>query len=202
MTDVVEFYWIRHGETQWNVDRRFQGQLNPPLNERGQHQAQLLAARLVSEGPFDLLVSSDLARAKQTAMRISEALEMPITAYYEELRERSVGRLHGLTAEEATLSYGPDFRKQELGQERREALCARAVRAAELLLKEHSRHKKILITSHGGLIRAFLDAHGLPATAPLQNTSITRVGYTGDGKWALHVFNDASHLAGAESESA
>lgn len=195
MKKEIELIWIRHGQTQWNIDRRFQGQLNPPLNAEGLRQAHLVAQRLAQEGPFDALVSSDLARAVQTAQIISAATRLPISAYYAELRERHMGRLEGLTQEEAKLSYGPDFRQMALGKESLEHLHMRAVLAAELIIAQHSQHQRILITSHGGLIKAFLLAHQLPFQAPLENTSITRVVRTETGEWRLLTLNDADHLA-------
>jgi probable phosphoglycerate mutase len=195
MPKEVELIWVRHGQTQWNVDRRVQGQLNPPLNTEGLRQAQSVAHRLVNEAPFDALVSSDSARAMQTAQAISAALNLPISGYYAELRERYMGRLEGLTHEEAEMTYGPDFRQLTLGRESTEHLHMRAVLAAELIIAQHSQHQRILVTSHGGLIKAFLLAHQLPFIGPLMNTSITRVIRSETGVWSLVTLNDAEHLA-------
>lgn len=68
---------IRHGETDWNVDGRYQGQADPPLNEKGYKQAELLVEKLrVFE--FDILYTSPLKRAKQTAKVIAENYSLPI----------------------------------------------------------------------------------------------------------------------------
>lgn len=77
MTSII---LIRHGETDWNVEGRYQGQADPPLNNNGIEQAQILAERLVSY-QIDLIYSSPLKRASQTAEIISEYLELPL--YYE-----------------------------------------------------------------------------------------------------------------------
>jgi len=70
-------YLIRHGETPWNVEGRYQGQLDPPLNDRGQRQAQETAARLAPLN-FETIFSSDLARARQTAATLSAMTGLPV----------------------------------------------------------------------------------------------------------------------------
>lgn len=75
-------FLIRHGETDWNVEGRYQGQADPPLNERGLLQARELAERLDSIG-LDILYTSPLQRAKQTAQVLADRLKIP---YFEEQR--------------------------------------------------------------------------------------------------------------------
>jgi broad specificity phosphatase PhoE len=73
MTNLV---LIRHGETEWNVTGRYQGQANPPLNENGRNQAHKLADKLAAIG-LDLLISSPLQRAAQTATIIASQIGVP-----------------------------------------------------------------------------------------------------------------------------
>jgi broad specificity phosphatase PhoE len=68
---------IRHGETDWNVEGRYQGQADPPLNQRGLAQARQLAQKLRDVG-LDVLYSSPLRRALQTAQILAEALDVPL----------------------------------------------------------------------------------------------------------------------------
>jgi broad specificity phosphatase PhoE len=68
---------IRHGETDWNIEGRYQGQADPPLNSSGMHQAQVLVTML-QDINLELLFSSPLRRAKQTAKLISEQLAIPL----------------------------------------------------------------------------------------------------------------------------
>jgi broad specificity phosphatase PhoE len=68
---------IRHGETDWNIEGRYQGQADPPLNSNGMHQAQVLVTML-QDINLELLFSSPLRRAKQTAKLISEQLAIPL----------------------------------------------------------------------------------------------------------------------------
>ena len=83
----------RHGETEWNLSRRFQGHLNSPLTERGHQQAQRLAARLANES-ISAVFSSDLGRAMQTARPIADALGLEL-ATSPLLREIDCGRWTG-----------------------------------------------------------------------------------------------------------
>ena len=86
---------VRHGETAWNVEARLQGQLDIPLNERGQAQARRAAQSLAEDRP-DVVVSSDLARAHATAQAIASFNGCPL--FLEPgLRERSFGSFEGLT---------------------------------------------------------------------------------------------------------
>lgn len=74
---MTTLYLIRHGETPWNVEGRYQGQLDPPLTERGRRQAQATAKELASVG-FEAIYSSDLARAHQTAQALAEEIGLEV----------------------------------------------------------------------------------------------------------------------------
>ena len=70
--DATRIIAIRHGETAWNVDTRIQGQLDIPLNDTGRWQAQRLARALAAHEPIDVVYTSDLLRAWETARAVSE----------------------------------------------------------------------------------------------------------------------------------
>ena len=74
---MTTLYVVRHGETPWNVVGRYQGQLDPPLNENGRRQAETTAAKLALLG-FEAIYSSDLARARQTAEALSQKTGLPV----------------------------------------------------------------------------------------------------------------------------
>ena len=93
----------RHGQTVWNAERRFQGQSDIPLDEAGQAQAER-AARLLAALRPDLIVSSDLSRAAQTAAPLSRLTGLEVTLD-KDLRERSGGRWEGLTDTEIRTRY-------------------------------------------------------------------------------------------------
>jgi broad specificity phosphatase PhoE len=71
---------IRHGETHWNVIGRYQGQADPPLNAKGQKQAKQVAQALNAKTQIDVLFTSPLRRAIQTAEKIAETLDIPLHA--------------------------------------------------------------------------------------------------------------------------
>ncbi|MCB9097958.1 MAG: histidine phosphatase family protein [Anaerolineales bacterium] len=91
---MTTLYLIRHGETPWNVEGRYQGQFDPPLTENGFRQAQVTAEAL-SVLKFDAIYSSDLARAKLTAEALADKLNLPIHLD-ERLREIHQGEWQGV----------------------------------------------------------------------------------------------------------
>ena len=96
-------YVTRHGETAYNVQKRYTGSTDIPLNMRGIQQAEELANKL-SDIIFDVIVSSPLLRAKQTAEIIQKAYNVPIIII-DEFSEINVGIYEGLTREEAQIQY-------------------------------------------------------------------------------------------------
>jgi probable phosphoglycerate mutase len=99
----------RHGRTEWNALGRFQGQLDPPLDEVGHNQAILAAPHLVAAGldpEGTVVVSSDLSRAAETAATLTALLGVPLRLD-ERLREHGMGAWEGLTRDEVGARY-PD----------------------------------------------------------------------------------------------
>ena len=93
----------RHGETNWNIERRFQGQFDIALNARGRAQAQALAKELTNAS-FDCIYSSDLSRASVTAEALAKPRDLPIVKRVE-LREKSDGVWQGHTHAEVQVIY-------------------------------------------------------------------------------------------------
>ncbi|HEY5099343.1 MAG TPA: histidine phosphatase family protein, partial [Gaiellaceae bacterium] len=89
---------VRHGETDWNAERRWQGHADVPLNDRGREQARVLAEQLTGES-IDAIYSSDLSRARDTADIVGVRLGVPVVVDAD-LREIDVGPIEGMTAEE------------------------------------------------------------------------------------------------------
>ncbi len=160
------FYFLRHGETDWNRANRLQGQTKSvPLNETGKRQAAS-AAGLLAGRPIDLIVSSTLDRTSMTAQIIADRTGLPII-YDERLIERSLGVAEGKTVEEIFAldpTHFPsdlnDFNLSILmlqpeGAETREALAERAYSALSDLLEIHQ-GKRLLIVSHGGWLKALI----------------------------------------------
>ena len=154
---MTEFLLVRHGETDWNRDRRFQGHADPPLNETGREQARTLASELAGES-LDAVYTSDLARANETAEIIARRLGVPVVVDAE-LREIDVGEWQGLTWPEIEERF-PDgvrnWHERGHGWERGEtydALGERVVRALGRIGAEHPAGR-ILIVGHGGTVRS------------------------------------------------
>lgn len=129
---------LRHGRTAWNAERRFQGHADPPLDDVGRVQAYEVAALIAALRP-ELLVSSDAARAMQTAELVAAATELPVRAE-PRLCERGLGHWEGLTRDEVASRYPDEFADWAAGRdvsrrggESREQVAKRAVEAFEEL---------------------------------------------------------------------
>ncbi|UOF02275.1 histidine phosphatase family protein [Bdellovibrio reynosensis] len=95
---------FRHGQTDWNINRRMQGHSDIPLNEEGRKQALALQTYF-AENPVELFISSDLIRAQQTAGIANEKLGLPLE-YHADFREVFLGELEGMTQSEAHEKFG------------------------------------------------------------------------------------------------
>ncbi|NMA96246.1 MAG: histidine phosphatase family protein [Clostridiales bacterium] len=181
---------IRHGQSTWNAERRIQGQMDPPLSPLGKKQAGLVAKRVENE-PWDALYSSDLSRASQTAEAISQCTGLKVNKD-PLLREIYQGKVEGLLAKEAREKY-PDFDVPEVGRETADELRERAVKAFWKVIDSNV-GKRVIIVSHGGLIRSFLNTI-LESVADLHiiNTSCTMLHWDGEN-WECDYLADASHL--------
>lgn len=104
----------RHGESTWNVERRWQGQGDPPLSGEGRRQAAALADALAGEG-LEALVSSDLARAAETAHIVARRLGLPPPRLEPRLRERSIGVWTGRTEAEIAASWPDELARLRAG---------------------------------------------------------------------------------------
>jgi len=156
------WYIVRHGETDWNKEKRWQGHKDIPLNETGRKQAQEALQQLKGK-KIDLIISSDLGRCRETAEIIAKELGVKII-YDEGLRERFGGIFQGLTLEEAKLKLNnksaTSWRElwktsadQFTGIEAFESFEERVWGAFNRHKKENQL-KNIVIVSHGGAIRS------------------------------------------------
>jgi len=152
---VTTLLLVRHGETDWNRDGRWQGLSDTRLNDRGREQARELAAQL--DG-VDVLYSSDLARARETAEIVAERLGLEVQVD-ERLRERGFGEWEGLNADEIEQRFADAHRLWKAGEgpgaenaEPFDAFAARIHGFVDEVLEEHQ-GKSVLVVSHGGSIR-------------------------------------------------
>jgi probable phosphoglycerate mutase len=154
---VTTILLVRHGETDWNSERRWQGHADRPLNDVGREQARELAEALADRG-IDVVYSSDLVRARETASIVADRLALPVEVDAG-LREVDVGDWAGklLTeieeADPEAYQRWQQGRKAWNGGESYEEMGERVV-AAVLRLAERHPGRTILIVTHGGSIRA------------------------------------------------
>jgi broad specificity phosphatase PhoE len=106
---------LRHGRTAWNAERRFQGQADPPLDEVGRAQAYEVASLIAALRP-ELVVSSDLQRATQTAAPLARLLGLEVQTE-KGLRERSLGHWEGLTRDEVEVRYPDEYSDWAAGRD-------------------------------------------------------------------------------------
>ncbi len=207
---MIELLFIRHGETDWNRQQRFQGQIDVPLNATGEQQAARLAQRLAAER-HDQLFSSDLQRARQTAAPLSEAWQMPAVALAG-LREQSFGVLEGLDVPTIQARH-PDLWRLWLqqdadfappGGESQRQFHSRVVGAVKDLAASVSAKKsgqRLVVVTHGGVLdMLWRTVHGLPLSGlrecTIPNTGVNRLRWAG-GALQIEVWGDDAHLSAA-----
>ena len=209
--ETLRLYLVRHGVTDWNLERRLQGHSDTPLNEDGKEQAIRVAKRLaLVERPPQAVWTSDLSRARETARAISDELSIPLIAT-PLLREMGLGEWEGLQ-EKDILARGDEylFRQYRLSPaEHRppggETLEHAFERMQEVLLDIRERHPfgQVAVVGHGGSLRAmFADALDAPVASMLRfqlancSLSILEDTWTEEG-WVRRILlvNDTSHLS-------
>lgn len=160
MTATTRMLLIRHGESTWNAVRRWQGQADPPLTERGEAQAGRAAVAAADHGPFDLVVTSTLQRASRTGQIIAAGTGVGFADPIDDLKERAAGEWEGLTRSEIEARYPGylDADRRPDGYEDDASIVARAGSAMANLAAEH-RGASLLVVSHGGVIHALERAH-------------------------------------------
>jgi probable phosphoglycerate mutase len=151
---MIRLLIVRHGESTWNAQSRWQGQADPPLSPLGERQAQEAAERLVEHASITAVWTSDLVRARRTAELIASQLGVQRVHAEPRLRERDVGSWSGLTRDEiedrwpgylAARRAPPDFEGDAELLARTTAALAAAV--------DGSTSGDVLVVTHGGVVR-------------------------------------------------
>jgi len=178
---VTSFLFLRHGESTWNATRRWQGRSDPPLSERGEAQAIGAAAALGALAPFDLVVTSNLQRARRTGELIAESAGLPLGAALTGFDERSAGEWEGRTRAEieAADPGSIEARRHPPGWEDDDVVVERALAALDELAAAHPAGRLVVI-SHGGVIHA-LERHVAGEDGPWQRLDNL------EGRWFEHV---------------
>ena len=213
MSSELTLLLVRHGETAWNAERRWQGQRDTPLSDAGRAQAARLRDRLRREwsegvpslpGPPTHIFTSTLSRARETAEIVAQALPLPVPLIETPLlRERGFGDWEGLTREEVLERFGPDATRDT--HETWESVAER-MNDALTLVRSHTESGIVLVVGHGGSLRYFLTCalSAPPETAHnfrLDNVSLSIVALFGevrkDAIGHIQLVNDTAHLQGA-----
>ncbi|MFS0673714.1 histidine phosphatase family protein [Ornithinibacillus sp. 179-J 7C1 HS] len=188
---MTTIYLVRHGETDWNAERRMQGGTDIPLNAKGEEQAELCGAAL-NPSDYDVVVSSNLKRAKKTAEIINQYLGLPFEVM-EDFAERNFGDAEGLTFDERSELY-PDH--EYPNQEELEVFSSRVMNGLEKVYEKYA-GKRVLLVAHGAVIYRILS--NLSETKlnlygrKIENTSISTI-YRKDDGWAIQEYNRVDHL--------
>jgi broad specificity phosphatase PhoE len=206
---------VRHGETTWNAEGRFQGSRDIPLSERGQEQARVLQKRLekvyaatpvLLPGPPRAVFASPLERAFETAAILLPAIpHAPNIIPVPLLRERSFGNWEGLTTAEIREQFGPQSQPEDA--EPYPDVQERIREAFSWIWRETLRDSSratALVVGHGGSLRFFFAiALGISTEAvrriQMENTGLSIVVFRGESpetaEGRLLLLNDTSHLA-------
>ncbi|WP_318614559.1 histidine phosphatase family protein [Sporosarcina sp. YIM B06819] len=185
---------IRHGITEWNELGKAQGVSDIPLNNIGKQQAFALANRLSLEQEWDVIITSDLSRAIETAQIVSTTLQLPVSIHDERIREIDCGEIEGTTEVERINIWGSNWREIDLGMEKYELVSNRGLAFLEELVMTY-KDKRVLVVSHGALIGLTLQ-HLLPeqfSKTSIDNTSITIL-TNNENTWSCPLYNCTKHL--------
>jgi 2,3-bisphosphoglycerate-dependent phosphoglycerate mutase len=200
---MTELLFIRHGETDWNLQQRFQGQIDVPLNGTGLTQAARLGQRLAAERP-DALFASDLIRTRETAAPLARAWAME-PALLSGLREQHFGVLEGLDVPTIKAQHGALWQRWLEhdgayvipGGESLQQFHSRVLDTVREVAQSHSGQRLTLVTHGGVLDMLWRTARGEAITGlrtcDIPNTGLNRLRWK-DGSLHIEQWADATHL--------
>ena len=200
---VTKIILIRHGQTNWNFEKKYQGHSNIELSPEGLSQAEKVAARF-SDEKIDAVYASDLSRAFKTAELIADSHNLKVKTV-PKLREIMFGQWEGLKFEEINARWPGEFEKFWLHPDEAhipdgESFLQVKERAYEAFMEIVSAHKgeTVVVVSHGGTIGAILcavlDTHIKHVWSIKQeNTAVNIIEYP-RGKAVISLLNDTNHL--------
>jgi len=190
---LTTFALIRHGQTDWNAQRRLQGSTDIPLNDVGRQQARDAVA-VLSGYEWDAIVSSPLSRAAETADLIAEGLGLSVARRIPELTERTFGPAEGMQdgPELDALRIPGGFR----GAESEDDAAARGLAALEALAEEFS-GRRLLVVAHGTLLRVTLSRAVGTTLQSVDNAVLNLAHHHAIDGWQLEYFNGEPVLAAA-----
>lgn len=193
-----KFIIFRHGETDWNMERRCMGKTDIPLNDAGRMQAKKLAGRLASEH-IDVFYSSPLSRALETTQIIAESHGREIYIL-PELAEMNLGQFEGKTKKERIVLF-PEFEvtndthREQMGMDTFGVAIPMQQALIHMLAESHP-NKTFALGTHDQTMRALLVALGLPSNIKgekLKNCAVTIIECDKNER-SIIFHNDNSHL--------
>lgn len=202
---MVKIILVRHGFSQFNNEKRFTGQIDVPLDEVGFIQAKNTSEYILKNFKIDCIYSSDLSRAINTIKPVSDALNLSINQL-QELRELHLGNWEGELMEILKERHGNRYRDYITypedeplhGGERYVDLMERAKNVIEYIIAKNE-GKTVLISSHGGFIRALLcilyekKPCELKNVTPVPNASVSVINFN-NGKYEFESVGYDDHL--------
>lgn len=201
---MTKLYLIRHGETEWNIQNRYQGNTDIPLSFVGKMQAQAIANRM-KNFEIDAIYSSDLSRAYDTAQYIAKEKNIDVQII-PQLKEINFGEWEGFTISELEKIYGDDYKRFFLephkypfpGEGTMEAVQMRIKKALDRITS-YNENSKIMIVSHGGILKVLIMSLlnidlSFYKSFWLGNTSLSIIDKKDSDKWVLSLLNDRCHL--------
>lgn len=181
---LMKLGFVRHGQTQWNLEGRLQGSSDIPLNDTGRAQARE-AVSVLEPGQWDAIVSSPLSRARETAQIIADGLGLELGPSYDLLIERDYAQGEGMVETEA-LALWPD--KHGGGIEPLDSVVERGLRAIEQIAADYP-GKNVAVICHGTIIRYTLSHFAGYKLDTIRNGSVAILGNE-SGSWQLELVND------------
>ena len=203
----MEIYFVRHGQTVWNVEKRFQGLSDSPLTELGITQAKLLGEKL-KDIKFDKFYSTSLKRAYDTANYIKGNRKQKVEIF-DDFVEISMGDMEGIKQEDFKKLYPEqvknfffnqlEYDPSSFGGESFLEVRERVIRGLNKFIELNKNYERVLVVSHGATLKTLLhyisgkDISTLSDEAIPKNTSYTIVKYE-NGKFEIIDFSNVSHL--------
>ncbi|WP_338990032.1 histidine phosphatase family protein [Fusobacterium animalis] len=203
----MEIYFVRHGQTIWNVEKRFQGLSDSPLTELGITQAKLLGEKL-KDIKFNKFYSTSLKRAYDTANYIKGNRKQKVEIF-DDFVEISMGDMEGIKQEDFKKLYPEqvknfffnqlEYNPSSFGGESFLEVRERVIRGLNKFIELNKNYERVLVVSHGATLKTLLhyisgkDISTLSNEAIPKNTSYTIVKYE-NGKFEIIDFSNVSHL--------
>lgn len=205
---MLEIYFVRHGETDWNTKRILQGKSDSNLTSEGITQAKKLGKK-IRDINFNKIYSSPLKRAMDTTGYILEDQQMEILPI-SEFEEIGLGAVEGIEREDFLRMYpkeyddfwafSTDYAPHIYGGENFQELFARIEKGIQRIISENPEGGKVMVVSHGVTLKStfcLIKGHGiagLPEEEIPRNTSLSIVEYSKERGFSIKIFSDISHL--------